>query len=89
MNKIKYFLQFLIIITLFVIFKILGIKISSYIGGKLFEFIGPFFRSKEIIDENIRRAFPKIDQDKITRIKSSMWNNYGRVFAEYMFIKRL
>ena len=87
MNKIKYFLQFLIIITLFAIFKILGIKISSYISGKLFELIGPFFRSKKIIDENIKRAFPKIEQDKIAKIKSSMWNNYGRVFAEYMFIK--
>ena len=87
MNKIKYFFQFLIIIILFSLFKILGIKISSYIGGKLFEFIGPFFRSKELIDKNIRRAFPNIDQDKLTSIKSSMWNNYGRVFAEYMFIK--
>ena len=87
MNKIKYFFQFLIIIILFSLFKILGIKISSYIGGKLFEFIGPFFRSKELIDKNIKRAFPNIDQDKLTSIKSSMWNNYGRVFAEYMFIK--
>ena len=87
MNKIKYFFQFLIIVILFSLFKILGIKISSYIGGKLFEFIGPFFRSKELIDKNIRRAFPNIDQDKLTSIKSSMWNNYGRVFAEYIFIK--
>ena len=87
MNKIKYFLQFLIIITFFALFKILGIKISSYISGKLFELIGPFFRSKKIIDENIKRAFPKIEHDEITKIKSSMWNNYGRVFAEYMFIK--
>ena len=87
MNKIKYFFQFLIIVILFSLFKILGIRISSYIGGKLFEFIGPFFRSKELIDKNIRRAFPNIDQDKLTSIKSSMWNNYGRVFAEYIFIK--
>ena len=87
MNKIKYFFQFLIIIILFSLFKILGVKISSYVGGKLFEFIGPFFRSKELIDKNIRRAFPNIDQDKLTSINSSMWNNYGRVFAEYMFIK--
>ena len=87
MNKIKYFFQFLIIIILFSLFKILGVKISSYVGGKLFEFIGPFFRSKELIDKNIRRAFPNIDQDRLTSINSSMWNNYGRVFAEYMFIK--
>ncbi len=87
MNKIKYFFQFLIIIILFSLFKILGVKISSYFSGKLFEFIGPFFRSKELIDKNIRRAFPNIDQDRLISINSSMWNNYGRVFAEYMFIK--
>ena len=87
MNKIKYFFQFILIIIIFFIFKILGAKISSFLGGKLFELIGPFFRSKEIINLNIKRAFPDIDQKKLNKIKSSMWNNYGRVFAEYIFMK--
>jgi len=87
MNKIKYFFQFIIIIILFFIFKILGAKISSFLGGKLFELIGPIFRSKKIINENIKRAFPDIDERKLNKIKSSMWNNYGRVFAEYIFMK--
>ena len=87
MNKIKYFFQFIIIIVIFFIFKILGIKISSFLSGKLFELIGPIFRSKKVINENIKRAFPDIDQKKINKISSSMWNNYGRVFAEYIFMK--
>ena len=87
MNKIKYFFQFIIIIFIFFIFKILGPKISSFVGGKLFELIGPIFRSKKIIHKNIKRAFPDINKEKLNKIKSSMWNNYGRVFAEYMFIK--
>ena len=87
MNKIKYFFQFVIIIFIFFIFKILGPKISSFVGGKLFELIGPIFRSKKIIHKNIKRAFPDINKEKLNKIKSSMWNNYGRVFAEYMFIK--
>ena len=87
MNKIKYFFQFIIIIFIFFIFKILGPKISSFVGGKLFELIGPIFRSKKIIHKNIKRAFPDINKEKLNNIKSSMWNNYGRVFAEYMFIK--
>jgi len=87
MNKIKYFFQFIIIIFIFSIFKILGLKISSYIGGKLFQVIGPIFRSKELIQKNIKRAFPDIDQVNLNQITTSMWNNYGRVFAEYMFIK--
>ena len=88
MNKIKYFFQFLIVIFMFFIFRLLGIKISSFIGGKIFQFIGPFFRSKKIIHLNIKRAFPNLEQKKINKITSNMWNNYGRVFAEYMFIKK-
>ena len=50
MNKIKYFFQFILITIIFFIFKILGAKISSFLGGKLFELIGPVFRSKKIIE---------------------------------------
>jgi len=88
MNRIKYFFQFIIIIFFFSIFKILGLKISSYISGKFFQFIGPIFRSKKLIQKNIIRAFPNIDEININKITTSMWNNYGRVFAEYMFIKK-
>ena len=88
MNKIKYFFQFILIILIFSIFKILGLKISSFIGGKLFQIIGPIFRSKKLIQKNIIRVFPDIDQINLNKITASMWNNYGRVFAEYMFIKK-
>ena len=88
MNKFKYFFQFIIIILLFLLFKILGLNLSSYLGGKLFEFFGPFFRSKKIIYSNINKAFTNISKVKIKNITRKMWNNYGRVFAEYMFIKK-
>jgi len=87
MRKIKYFLQFIIIILFFFIFKILGIKLASFLSGKIFQIVGPLFRPKEIINSNIKRAFPKIDEINLKKISTSMWNNYGRVFAEYMFIK--
>ena len=87
MKHIKYFFQFLLIIISFVIFKILGPSLSSKLGGKIFEIIGPFFRSKKIIHSNILKAFPEIDNKKINELSRLMWNNYGRVFAEYIFIK--
>ncbi len=87
MKYIKYFLQFLIISFLFSIFKILGSKLSSRLSGKIFEKIGPYFRSEEIIHKNILRVFPNINSRQMNIIKKEMWNNYGRVFAEYMFIK--
>ena len=87
MKQIRYFFQFLVSIFTFLIFKILGVKLSSKIGGIIFEIIGPYFRSKKLIHSNIKKAFPDIDQSKLNRITKMMWNNYGRVFAEYMFIK--
>ena len=88
MNKVKYFFQFLFILIFFLIFKIIGLKNSSALGGKLFKIIGPFFRSSDLIHKNIKKAFPNISQDKIIKITNEMWDNYGRIFAEYMFIKK-
>ena len=87
MKYIKYFIQFLLVIFCFLIFRILGAKVSSYLSGKIFEFIGPFFRSKKIIISNIKKAIPDINETKLKEITNLMWNNYGRVFAEYIFIK--
>ena len=69
------------------IFKIIGVKLSSFLSGKLFEIIGPVFISKKIIYNNIRKAFPDYNSEELNKIKSSMWNNYGRVFAEYLYMK--
>ena len=87
MNKLKYFAQFILIVLFFLIFKILGLKFASFISGKFFQLIGPIFRSKKLIHSNIKKAFPKIDEKDLKNITKYMWNNYGRVFAEYMFMK--
>ena len=87
MKYFNYFLQFLFVIFFFSLFKILGLNISSKIGGKLFEKIGPLFRSKKLIQKNIMRAFPLISDKNLNQFVRLMWNNYGRIFAEYIFIK--
>ena len=75
MKKIKYFLEFIIISLLFFIYKILGLRISSFISGKIFEFFGPLFRSKQIIEENIQRAIPEINLKEIEDIKKDIDNS--------------
>ena len=87
MKYIKYFFEFLFSIFFFIFFKIIGPKLSSNVSGKIFEIIGPFFRSKRVIHNNIKRALPEIDETNLKNIENSMWNNYGRIFAEYIFLK--
>ena len=87
MKYTKYFVQFLLTILCFFIFKIIGANLSSNLSGKLFEIIGPFFRSKQLIHSNIKRGITNINSKDLENITRLMWNNYGRLFAEYMFIK--
>ena len=87
MKIIKYFFEFISIISLFLIFKIIGLKNASNLGSVLGRFIGPLFRSKEIIEQNIKTALGEIDKKEETKIINSMWSNIGRTFAEYVFLK--
>ena len=87
MNLIKYFIQFMIIIIFFLIFKILGLRIASIISSKVVSLTGPFFRSREIIKKNLYKAMPDLDQKNIKKIIYEMWKNYGRILSEYIFIK--
>ena len=69
------------------IFKILGLKNSSNFASLLTKKIGPFFRSKELISKNILKAFPNISKDDLNHVATNMWGNYGRILAEYVFLK--
>ena len=87
MKKIKYFLQYIIILFLFIIFKTLGLKYSSILSGYIAKIFGPLFRSKKIIHSNLNKALPGLKEEEENDILKNMWNNYGVILAEYMFIK--
>ena len=87
MKVIKYFFEFISIISLFCIFKIIGLRNASNMGSLLGKFIGPLFRSKDVTKQNIKNAFVAIDIKKETEIINNMWSNIGRTFAEYIFLK--
>ncbi len=87
MTDIKYFFQFLFIIILFLIFKLLGLKYSSILSSKIFKTLGPFFRSNDISHSNLSKAFPHLDKNERKKIINKMWENYGKIFAEYLFLK--
>ena len=87
MKEIKYFIEFSVIIILFVIMKIFGLKISRLVSSFIFKNIGPLFRSKKISQQNLSLALPNISKSKSNEIIKKMWINYGKIFSEYMFIK--
>ena len=87
MKNIKYFIQFIFVMFFFGIFKIIGLEKSKFLSGNLMTLLGPMFRSKKIIFSNLSKAFPNLDNLEKEKILKKMWFNYGRIFAEYVFIK--
>jgi KDO2-lipid IV(A) lauroyltransferase len=87
MKTIKYFFEFITVITLFFIFKIIGLKNASNLGGMLGKFFGPLFRSKSITKKNIKIGLGEISKENEKEIINGMWSNIGRTFAEYVFLK--
>ena len=75
------------VIFLFLLFKLLRLKYSSILSGVILSTIGPIFRSNKISYSNLSKAFPNMEQFQKKRVINKMWFNYGRIFAEYMFIK--
>ena len=87
MKIIKYFFEFISVISLFFIFKIVGLKNASNLGSVIGRLFGPLFRSKNIISKNIKIGLGNIEKTKEKEIINSMWSNIGRTFAEYIFLK--
>ena len=86
---LRYLIETVIIIFFFFIFKIIGLKKSSFISGKIFLVFGKFFRSQKKIENNLKIAFPNLTNIEIKEYISEMWNYYGKVFAEYIFLNDL
>ena len=89
LKVINYFFQSIIIYTFFLIGKILGIRISRKLFSFLFLLLGPTFKSKKIINNNLNifsKKQPALNKEKII---FNMWKNYGKTFIEYVFLNHL
>ena len=87
MKLIKYFFQFFFIIFFLILFRTIGLNLSRIISSKLFLILGPLFRSKRIIKKNISIVFPESSNNFKKMIINNMWKNYGKILAEYVFLK--
>ncbi len=88
MKIFKYFFEAIIIYTLFIIIKIIGLNLSRKLFSSLFEALGPFFKNDRIINENLKNFKHDIKKNERAKIKKKMWANYGMTFVEYIFLHK-
>ena len=87
MKIIKYLFQSITIYFFFIIGKIIGIKLSRSLFGYLFKKIGPLFKSKKVIKKNLENL-KNFNEEEKKNIIFKMWESYGIVFIEYIFLNK-
>jgi KDO2-lipid IV(A) lauroyltransferase len=75
--------------SLFGGFKLLPLDCASALGGALARRIGPFLGVSKHARRNISRAFPELTETEIARVAAGMWDNLGRVAAEYPHLAKI
>src|SRR6266436_4184078 len=75
--------------VLFGAFRLLPLDVASAIGGWLARHIGPFLGISKRARLNLRRAFPDLSDTESERIIAGMWDNLGRVAAEYPHLQKI
>jgi Kdo2-lipid IVA lauroyltransferase/acyltransferase len=68
---------------------LLPIDWASALGGAVARRIGPFLGISKRARTNLRRAFPELPEAEIERIVVGMWDNLGRVAAEYPHLREI
>jgi KDO2-lipid IV(A) lauroyltransferase len=62
---------------------------TSRAAGRLMRAVGPWLRGNRVARANLKAAFPKKSDGEIELVLQGMWDNFGRVMAEYAFVDRL
>ena len=86
MRKFFYLIEFILIKLFFFILIIIGYKNGSNLGNFIGRLIGPIFRSKKLIENNLEQS-GIVDKKNYNKIISKIYGNYGRILAEYPFLK--
>lgn len=67
----------------------LGPDRASALGGRLARLIGPWTRAHRTAMANLRRALPELSEGERRAVLAAMWDNLGRVAAEYPHLLEL
>ena len=89
MRNIRYILEAVFIHIFYYGFKALPPEMASNLGGWLARTIGPRLAASRKALANIARAFPHSNEIERQTILVGMWDNLGRVFAEYPHLKTI
>lgn len=88
-KKLRYALLTGFVYFIYGFFRLLPVEAASSLGGFILERLGPFLHHTRVARQNLSDAFPEKSHEEREKIMRGMWNNLGRVMAEYPHLHRL
>lgn len=89
MKHIRYFIEGVLLHFLMFIFRLMPLDMASACGGWIGRTIGPRLAASRKALNNIERALPHLNEQQRKNIVKGMWDNLGRVMAEYPHLKKI
>ena len=86
MRQTIYFLQYIVFIFIYFLYKILPLNLSVKFSSFLFRTFGKFSRANKTAIANCRHVFPNLKDKEIESIIKKSWNNLGVTFCELLRI---
>ena len=86
MKKLSYMAEAATLWFAFLIFRLIGADNASALGGWIGRTGGPRLAASRKARVNLEKSLPDADHDMIIR---DMWDNLGRVIAEYPHLKKI
>ena len=88
MLNIRYIVEAFILAVILIFFRILPLDVASYIGGLVLRLCGPHVKAHKTADANMQSALPMLSAEERALILRDMWDNLGRIIAEYPHLSR-
>ena len=89
LKTVRYALEAAAVCLVYGFFSVFPLQTASNMGGGLMRRIGPLLGLSKKARRNLTRAFPEKSAEEIERIVEGMWDNLGRVAAEYPHLESL
>lgn len=89
MKKIRYLAEYLALRFALLIFRLMPLDAASATGGGLGRAIGPRLAASRKAMRNLENALPELTADERREIVRGMWDNLGRVIAEYPHLEQI
>jgi len=83
LKRIRYFAESMLAKFAYCIFRLLPFNVASSMGGVIGRTLEPFSSRDKLARKNLQCAIPDLDEKQVAEIITGMWDNLGRMVAEF------